>query len=511
MGSELRISAVALSSKGKDMNLDNIYVNGRYLAPDSNEPDVCITKSSNVPLQMYGVCDGDNADGVVLKASPAVTVMQQTQQLQSILSMDGSVSRDKIWNYLCETNSRIRDLQRQAGSENLTSTFAGLFLCKDRGIVVHLGDSRVYVIRGGRMLQITEDHLEATDLYKLGVLSQEQAEVHKLSSKPTATLGMYDIYDVESQVFSKRFIFYPGDIFILCTDGITDAVSNQEIERVVRASKDSKETIAQQLMQMAKEKNDDDKSVIVLEIEDTIGSAVPAEKPAAAAAAAAPAAKKAQPEEKIQPAAEPAQAEPEGGETTAEEPEQETQDDDEEMTILDKIFGNPKLILSILGVVVVLVLMIILFSTLAKGCKKKEGDNSSKPVTSVAESVMESKADESVAEVSRATETSAVIQESSAAAEQSAAASQVEESSAAESSQAEESQAETSQAEESTAAPVGTTYTVEDGDTYYSILIDYYDDFSEELLEAFCDYNNVDSDMLYTGQVLQIPPISELQ
>ena len=124
---------------------------------------------------------------------------------------------------------------------------------------------------------------------------------------------------------------------------------------------------------------------------------------------------------------------------------------------------------------------------------------------------MESKADESVAEVSQATETSAVIQESSAAAEQSAAASQVEESSAAESSQAEESQAETSQAEESTAAPVGTTYTVEDGDTYYSILIDYYDDFSEELLEAFCDYNNVDSDMLYTGQVLQIPPISELQ
>ncbi len=506
MGSELRISAVALSSRGKDMNLDNIYVNGRYLAPDSNEPDVCITKSSNVPLQMYAVCDGDNADGVLLKASPAVTVMQQTQQLQSILSMDGSVSRDKIWTYLCDTNSRIRDLQRQAGSENLTSTFAGLFLCKDRGIVVHLGDSRVYVIRGGRMLQITEDHLEATDLYKLGVISQEQAEVHKLSSKPTATLGMYDIYDVESQVFSKRFIFYPGDIFIICTDGITDAVSNQEIERVVRASKDaSKETIAQQLMQMAKEKNDDDKSIIVLEVEDTIGSAE-AEKPAvAAAAAAAPAAKKAQPEEKAASATEAGQPEAEAP-VEGEEPKQEDADD-EEMTILDRIFGNPKMIFAILGVVVILVLMVILFSTLAKGCNKnKGGDTSSKPESSKVESIVESSAEE----VSQPAETSSKAEESSKA-ESSAAESSAAESSQAESSQAEESQAESSQ-EESQAAAAGTTYTVAEGDSYYSILIDYYDDYSEDLLQAFCDYNHVDADgVLHVGDVLQIPPISELE
>ena len=507
MGSELRISAVALSSRGKDMNLDNIYVNGRYLAPDSNEPDVCITKSSNVPLQMYAVCDGDNADGVVLKASPAVTVMQQTQQLQSILSMDGSVSRDKVWTYLCDTNSRIRDLQRQAGSENLTSTFAGLFLCKDRGIVVHLGDSRVYVIRGGRMLQITEDHLEATDLYKLGVISQEQAEVHKLSSKPTATLGMYDIYDVESQVFSKRFIFYPGDIFIICTDGITDAVSNQEIERVVRASKDaSKETIAQQLMQMAKEKNDDDKSIIVLEVEDTIGSAA-AEKPAAAtAAAAAPAPRKAQSEEKAAPAAEAGQPEAEAPEDGAQEPEQETADD-EEMTILDRIFGNPKLIFSILGVVVILVLMVILFSTLAKGCNKnKGGDTSSKPEGSKVESVVESSAEE----VSQPAEMSSKVEKSSKE-ESSTAESSAAESSAAESSQ-EESQAESSQAEESQAAAAGTTYTVAEGDSYYSILIDYYDDYSEDLLQAFCEYNDVEPDgVLHVGDVLQIPPISELE
>ena len=282
MDSGLKISAVAISAKGKGMNLDNVYVNGRYLAPGSDEPQVCIRKTSNVDFQMYGVCDGENAEDVALKTSPSAMVMQRMQQLQSVLSMDGAISRDKIWNFLCETNGKIREYQEAVGSEGVNSTFAGLFLHKNRGLAVHLGDSRIYVIRGGRMLQITEDHLEATDLYKFGIITQEQAEVHKLESRPTATLGMFDIYDVESEVFSKYFVFYPGDLFILCTDGITDSITNQEIERIVRGAKDSpKETIAQQLMQLAKEKNQDDKSIIVLQVEEVMGEGI---APAAASA-----------------------------------------------------------------------------------------------------------------------------------------------------------------------------------------------------------------------------------
>ena len=282
MDSGLKISAVAISAKGKGMNLDNVYVNGRYLAPGSDEPQVCIRKTSNVDFQMYGVCDGENAEDVALKTSPSAMVMQRMQQLQSVLSMDGAISRDKIWSFLCETNGKIREYQEAVGSEGVNSTFAGLFLHKNRGLAVHLGDSRIYVIRGGRMLQITEDHLEATDLYKFGIITQEQAEVHKLESRPTATLGMFDIYDVESEVFSKYFVFYPGDLFILCTDGITDSITNQEIERIVRGAKDSpKETIAQQLMQLAKEKNQDDKSIIVLQVEEVMGEGItPAATPA---------------------------------------------------------------------------------------------------------------------------------------------------------------------------------------------------------------------------------------
>lgn len=580
MDSGLKISAVAISAKGKGMNLDNIYVNGRYLAPGSDEPQVCISKTSHVDFQMYGVCDGENAEDVALKNSPSALVMQRMQQLQSVLSMDGAISRDKIWNFLCETNAKIREYQEAVGSEGVYSTFAGLFLHKNRGLAVHMGDSRIYVVRGGRMLQITEDHLEATDLYKFGIITQEQAEVHKHESRPTATLGMYDIYDAESEVFSKYFVFYPGDVFILCTDGITDAVSNQEIEQIVRGSKNaSKETIAQQLIQLAKDKNEDDKSVIVLEVEEVMGeSAAPQAAPQKERVAASPSQPKteesSQPEEaenteESQPlkkaglgASLAALAAKVGGSSVSQEEEQQMPpdepeeeerpsvisrlkqrsvpkeepeieeesdeaddeiEDDDEVTILDKIFGNPKLIFIILASIVAVILLIVLLTSLGS---KKPSDNSSASNSSVISS-QSSAEDSSKAIVvgpgpvvgGDSSAQDSKVDHNSSKAESSKEESSKEESSVAEnSSKADES----SQPDESSvpdedssysepSTTTAATHTIAAGDTYYDILLKYYDEFSEDLLNSFCRYNGITTDtVLQPGDVLKIPPRSEL-
>ncbi len=534
----MKISAFAISAKGKGMNLDNIYVNGRYLAPGSEEPQVCISKTSHVDFQMYGVCDGENAEDVALKNSPSVLVMQRLQQLQSVLSMDGSISRDKIWSFLCDTNNKIREYQSALGSESVNSTFAGLFLHKNRGLAVHLGDSRIYVIRGGRMLQITEDHLEATDLYKFGILTQEQAEVHKLDSRPTATLGMFDIYDAESQVFSKYFVFYPGDIFILCTDGITDSVSNQEIERIVRAAKDApKETIAQQLLQLAKDKNDDDKSIIVLEVEEVNGEAAAEpvkkaeptvkvehlpEEPAAqaptehakksgfGASLAAFAAKVGGSEEAEMPSEkQPSaldklrqKAQQKQAEAPVKEPQEADNDDDEEdedeLTILDKIFGNPKLIFGILAGIIVIILVIVLLTSLG-GRKNPSQNNSSSPNSQVS-SVQDSAA-VSVPEIGMNS------QMDSSAADSSVPDSTLENSSVLENSSKEESSA----SDNSSSTAGVATHTIASGDSLYDILLKYYGEFSDSLLNSFCKYNGMTSDsVIQPGDVLKIPPYDDL-
>ena len=545
MENELKISAFAISAKGKGMNLDNIYVNGRYLAPGSEEPQVCISKTSHVDFQMYGVCDGENAGDVALKNSPSVLVMQRLQQLQSVLSMDGSISRDKIWSFLCDTNNKIREYQSALGSEGVNSTFAGLFLHKNRGLAVHLGDSRIYVIRGGRMLQITEDHLEATDLYKFGILTQEQAEVHKLDSRPTATLGMFDIYDAESQVFSKYFVFYPGDIFILCTDGITDSVSNQEIERIVRAAKDApKETIAQQLLQLAKDKNEDDKSIIVLEVEEVNGEATaepvkkaePAvkvehlpEEPAAQEAAepvkksgfgaslAAFAAKVGGSEEASETPSEKQpsaldklrqKAQQKQAEAPVKEPQEADNDDDadddeeDELTILDKIFGNPKLIFGILAGIIAIILVIVLLTSLGGRKNPSQNNNSS---TSQVSSVQDSAA-VSVPEIGTNSQADSSAVDSSVP-ENSVPNSTPENSSLPDNSSKEES----SVSNNSSSTAGVATHTVASGDSLYDILLKYYGEFSDSLLNSFCKYNGMTSDsVIQPGDVLKIPPYDDL-
>lgn len=546
MENELKISAFAISAKGKGMNLDNIYVNGRYLAPGSEEPQVCISKTSHVDFQMYGVCDGENAEDVALKNSPSVLVMQRLQQLQSVLSMDGSISRDKIWSFLCDTNNKIREYQSALGSEGVNSTFAGLFLHKNRGLAVHLGDSRIYVIRGGRMLQITEDHLEATDLYKFGILTQEQAEVHKLDSRPTATLGMFDIYDAESQVFSKYFVFYPGDIFILCTDGITDSVSNQEIERIVRAAKDApKETIAQQLLQLAKDKNEDDKSIIVLEVEEVNGEATtepvkkaeptvkvehlpeepaaqetaePVKKSGFGASLAAFAAKVGGSEEasetpsekqpsaldKLRQKAQQKQAEAPVKELQEADNDDDADDDEEdELTILDKIFGNSKLIFGILAGIIAIILVIVLLTSLG-GRKNPSQNNSSSSISQVS-SVQDSAA-VSVPEIGMNSQMDSSTADSSVP-ENSVPGSTPENSSVPDNSSKEES----SVSNNSSSTAGVATHTVASGDSLYDILLKYYGEFSDSLLNSFCKYNGMTSDsMIQPGDVLKIPPYDDL-
>ena len=262
MDSGLKISAVAISAKGKGMNLDNVYVNGRYLAPGSDEPQVCIRKTSNVDFQMYGVCDGENAEDVALKTSPSAMVMQRMQQLQSVLSMDGAISRDKIWSFLCETNGKIREYQEAVGSEGVNSTFAGLFLHKNRGLAVHLGDSRIYVIRGGQIAAQTRDHnyrLLLKEQLAAGQITRNFYETEEKTPQAealTSFLGMnglrlLDVNRTRNGNLQGARTLLPEDIVLLCSDGVYKSLSDSQILAMVRDNDIDMNIAADRLTAMA--------------------------------------------------------------------------------------------------------------------------------------------------------------------------------------------------------------------------------------------------------------------
>ena len=270
--SELKISAYGLSTTGKELNLDNMYLNGRYVTIGSDTQST-ISKVTTENLQIYGVADSEiSSEDRQLGVQSGYTVMDMLQRIQRSLNDMGKIEKGLIWDSMVQASRAIRGKRIEVGMNHLGTSFAALFLHGNRGLAVHLGDSRIYVIRGGRMLQITDDHLQSSDMFRLGILSQAQSEIHKRDSNLTAYMGMDDIYDARDSAFSKYFIFYPGDTFIICSDGISDAVMNDEMERIVRLLKSAPvDQLSNMLLKAAAEKSSDDMTLVVLHVDDAPG------------------------------------------------------------------------------------------------------------------------------------------------------------------------------------------------------------------------------------------------
>jgi len=92
----------------------------------------------------------------------------------------------------------------------------------------HVGDSRAYRVRAGRLEQLTKDHSLVGELMRSGKLSPEEAETHPQRSVITRAVGTEPDVDVDTFTVDTE----PGDVFLLCSDGLTDMVSDEGIQSV---------------------------------------------------------------------------------------------------------------------------------------------------------------------------------------------------------------------------------------------------------------------------------------
>lgn len=102
--------------------------------------------------------------------------------------------------------------------------------------VAHVGDSRFYLFRDGQLEQITRDHSLVEDLVTRGVISKEDAKYHPDKSTLTRALGMEE----EVEIDLDRLKPEDGDVFLLCTDGLTNMVDDEEIAEVLASDRPNK-------------------------------------------------------------------------------------------------------------------------------------------------------------------------------------------------------------------------------------------------------------------------------
>jgi PPM family protein phosphatase len=159
-----------------------------------------------------------------------------------------------------EANRRVYQRQSHDAAASGMGTTMTVALVEDGTVAIgHVGDSRAYLIRGGRLEQLTEDHSLVAELVRSGKLSPEEAEAHPQRSVITRALGTDPNVDVDTFSVETQ----PGDVFLLCSDGLTSMVGDETILAEVERNRSDLKAAAKALVRAANRGGGEDNITLV--------------------------------------------------------------------------------------------------------------------------------------------------------------------------------------------------------------------------------------------------------
>jgi PPM family protein phosphatase len=162
-----------------------------------------------------------------------------------------------------EANRRVYERANEDAEASGMGTTMTVALVDDensRVIFGHVGDSRAYRARDDQLEQLTDDHSLVGELIRSGKLTEEEAEIHPQRSVITRALGTDPSVDVDTFVVETQ----PGDIFLLCSDGLSGMVSDEAILRIVGDHRRNLSEAAKALVAAANRGGGDDNITVVV-------------------------------------------------------------------------------------------------------------------------------------------------------------------------------------------------------------------------------------------------------
>jgi protein phosphatase len=140
------------------------------------------------------------------------------------------------------------------------TTLVMALFCDDQVTVAHIGDSRLYRLRGETFSAITRDHSLLQEQIDSGMISAEEAKFSQNKNLVTRALGV----DPEVETEIHEYPVLPGDIYLLCSDGLNDMVEDEEIQLTLQMLAANLELAATQLIQMANDNGGRDNVSVIL-------------------------------------------------------------------------------------------------------------------------------------------------------------------------------------------------------------------------------------------------------
>tara|TARA_R110001592_G_scaffold49482_4_gene154285 strand:+ start:6848 stop:7522 length:675 start_codon:yes stop_codon:yes gene_type:complete len=174
------------------------------------------------------------ADGMGGHSAGDVASQQVVSELEA-LSNQGTLSElvDAVDDALLEANLKLRTHSRNhLNGVTIGTTVVCLILKENTGAVLWVGDSRLYRYRKGVLEQLTRDHSEVQARIDSGILSAEQAEKSTIKNILSRAVGAFE----ELAIDVNAFTILADDVFLLCSDGLYNELSNHELEKLLHTT-----------------------------------------------------------------------------------------------------------------------------------------------------------------------------------------------------------------------------------------------------------------------------------
>ncbi|MCC8402775.1 protein phosphatase 2C domain-containing protein [Paraburkholderia sp. MMS20-SJTN17] len=201
---------------------------------------------------MGGHAVGDLASRTVIDA---LTRLAAPQGLRTLI--------DDVRARLQDANRQLRDEAARRQVQRIGSTVAVLLACDRFCGYVWAGDSRIYLYRAGQLRQLTRDHSQVEELRSLGVITEEEARHHPAQHMITRAVGATDLLELDDDAIEVA----DGDVFLLCSDGLSNELSNDEIADVLTSAE--RENACGELVDLALARGGRDNiTAVVVEAQD---------------------------------------------------------------------------------------------------------------------------------------------------------------------------------------------------------------------------------------------------
>ncbi|NQU64225.1 MAG: Stp1/IreP family PP2C-type Ser/Thr phosphatase [SAR324 cluster bacterium] len=187
-------------------------------------------------------------------------------ELNKLRSSKPRAIRRIIQRAIYQHNKQVQmEGQSEAGYKDMGATVVLALIRSGRVTIANLGDSRLYRYRNGTLIQISRDHSIIAELIEKGKLLPEHAENHDDEGIITQYMGMED----KAVPHIKSFLLKKNDRLLLCTDGLTDMLTDSQIQDVLRTQPDA-DIAAKQLVKLANDAGGmDNITVLLIDWKDT--------------------------------------------------------------------------------------------------------------------------------------------------------------------------------------------------------------------------------------------------